>query len=305
MLGGGTVSYRVDATVLVPLVFTAVPIAHRTDVGVAAFSIYDCAEASHERLRAFEFFAGSFPDRARGLNRLGLLREAVRLQSTGPAGTAHFGVISANREKSVEEAEQAIDGATLDGQPYAFISGIIGPTEASNAVMRTTLPGRWTNAHDLYRDVRPVWASGPLAYMRTVPNAEHQAYQSPVGFLGSLQISLRSVAVAATRGDIRGRPSVAYVHNGHVYQLVVSNFRVDDKEGRDCMAQGLVSPSSNVWRIEYRILDERREQVGAFRIWAELPGAPVNDPFAAPIVPLAFEFRPRSFLELRAVRTAP
>src|SRR3990167_7224345 len=95
--GNDTATYRVDATVLLPLGLGSVPIASRTNVGVATFSVYDCVQAGRARLRALEFFAGSFPDRARGLNRLGGLREAIRLRPSGPVATAQFGGISANR----------------------------------------------------------------------------------------------------------------------------------------------------------------------------------------------------------------
>ena len=67
----------------------------------------DFAETQDARVRAYEFFAASLPDRARGLNRLGFLREVVRLTATGADWTAHFGVIAANREDTRKAAEQA------------------------------------------------------------------------------------------------------------------------------------------------------------------------------------------------------
>ena len=300
-LGAGTVRYRVDATVLLPLLFTAMPIASRENVGVASFSAYDCVESDSARLRAFEFFAGSFPDRARGLNRLGFLREAIRLRPSGPVATAQFGVISANREESVEEVERAA-GTAADAQPYSFISGVVGMGEASNAVVRATLGGRWTSAADLYREVRPLWDEGPQAYSRTVPNGPRQRYAAPVGFLGAMEISLRGVAAAVAKGGAVGRGAVDYVHNGNVYRLNVTGGRADERQKTDYLTRGLVSASAAVWRVEYRIADEKRNEVETFRVWVELPRVQADEVFALPIVPLAFEFRPRAFLELRAVR---
>ncbi len=303
-IGTGTVSYRVDATVLMPLVFTAVPIASRSNVGAAAFTAYDCAQIGAGRLRAFEFFARSFPERARGLNRLGFLREVVRLTAAGPEGTAHFGVVSSTREESVEDAKRALDH-TIAGQRYSFISGIIAQTEASNAVQAMTLVGSWASAGDLYRTVRPVWGTEPPSYVRTIPNDRHQNYQSPVGFLGSLETSLRRVAMAVADGKGSLKPSVAYVHNGHVYHLDVSTAGRDADRARDYAAQGLVQHAGNVWQIGYRIVADTRKEVETFAVWVELPTRSPDDAFTPPITPLAFQFRPRSFLELRAVRTAP
>ncbi len=90
------VDYQVNATVLVPLLFTSIPFVSRDDVGVASFTARDFDEAG-ETLRAFEFFAASDPARARGLNRLGFFREAVALGDDGARWTAQFGVMTIDR----------------------------------------------------------------------------------------------------------------------------------------------------------------------------------------------------------------
>lgn len=297
----GTVTYRIDATVLLPLLVTAVPVTSRADVGIATFAAYDCAGIGESRLRALEFFAGSFPERARGLNRLGFLREVVRFGHSGPDGTAHFGVITANREESVEQAKQALD-QHADAQPYTVIDGRITPGDASNTVTRMTLRGRWTDPGELYRTVQPIWATTPPTDERTLPNVDGRAFGAPVGFLGALQISLHALL------GVEDRPSrrvlVAYVHNGRAFALDASAITADRGQTRTLAQQGVVSPSAVVHRITYRILDDLRREVETFRVWVERPAPKVADPLAPPLVPVAFEFRPRSFLELRAVRAA-
>lgn len=297
----GTVTYRIDATVLLPLLVTAVPVTRRADVGVATFAAYDCPGTGDARLRALEFFAGSFPERARGLNRLGFLREVVRFGRSGPEGTAHFGVITANREESVEQAKQALD-QHADAQPYTVIDGRITPAGASNTVTRMTLPGRWTSAGELYRTVQPIWIATPPTDERVFPNVDGQAFSAPVGFLGALQISLHGLE--GVEGRRNRRAPVAYVHNGRAFTLDVSDTTVDRNQQRTFAQQGVVSPSAVIHRITYRILDNRRREVETFRVWVEWPAPSVPDPLPPPLVPVAFEFRPRSFLELRAVRAA-
>ena len=59
-------------------------------------------------------------------------------------------------------------------------------------------------------------------------------------------------------------------------------------------------------RLDYRILDAGGREIGSFRLWtvdpADAEGAGASD---APVLPLAFEFRPRQYLELKARRNPP
>ena len=299
--GNDTATYRVDATVLLPLGLGSVPIASRTNVGVATFSVYDCVQAGRARLRALEFFAGSFPDRARGLNRLGFLREATGIGQTGPEETAYFGVITANREESLREAEKSLKQST-DAQLYSVIDGLVGSARASNTVVRMSLPGRWTNARELYGTVRPIWETQPPDRRPELSNDRHQAYQAPLAFLGALQHSLRGVAASVARGGGHAPAPVPYVHNSRVYRFRVLNQRVDRQQSRNFSEQGLIAPSTVLRRIEYRIVNDKQDEVETFKVWVELPDKGLDDPMAPPIVPVAFDFRPRSFLQLRAVR---
>ncbi len=299
--GNATATYRVDATVLLPLGLGSVPIASRTNVGVATFSVYDCAQEGRARLRALEFFAGSFPDRARGLNRLGFLREATRIGQAGPEETAYFGVITANREESLREAEKSIEQST-DAQLYSVIDGLVGSAQASNTVVRMSLPGRWTNARELYGTVRPIWETRAPDRRPELSNDRHQAYQAPLAFLGALQHSLRGVAAWVARGGGNAPAPVPYVHNSRVYRFRVLNQRADRQQSRNFSEQGLIAPSTVLRRIEYRIVNDKQDEVETFKVWVELPDKGLDDPMAPPIVPVAFDFRPRSFLQLRAVR---
>ncbi len=311
-LGGRTplrelsAAYRVDATVLLPLLFTSVPIVSRSGVGIARATARDFEETQDARLRAYEFFAASLPERARGLNRLGFLREAVRLTATGADWTTHFGVIAANREDTRNAAEQALDDAeNEDSQPYSIINGRIGADRARNSVVHLTLPSRWTSAAQLYTDLRPRWQGREPDYTRDLRNEGDHAYGQPFGFLGSLQVSLRSVAAAVERGeDPRRRHRYQpYVHNGHVFRFELRDVDDDEEHARRYAQEGWVTDPTAVRRLEYTIRDERNKNVETFTLWVELPRAGFNDPFAAPIVPLAFEFTPRAFLVLKAVRT--
>lgn len=299
------VTYRVDATVLLPLLFTAVPIASRDNVGIGSFSVRDLREGSAARVRALEFFAASYPDRARGLNRLGFLREATGMTRNEPVWTAHFGVISANREESREAAEEALD-REAGLQPYSIIDGFIDAGGAASAVTRLALNGRWTAAGQLYDEIRPLWTGRPPDYERHIPNRERRLYSDPLGFLGGLQASLHAIASDRARGENpqerhRYQP---YVHNGHVFRFEIRGVKADARRGAAYAAAGWVVDPGALRRIEYRILDDRGDEIETFQVWVELPAVHRDEALADPIVPVAFEFRPRAFLELRAERTA-
>ncbi len=93
------------------------------------------------------------------------------------------------------------------------------------------------------------------------------------------------------------------MHNGAVFRLELRDVDDDEERARRYAQAGWVTDQTAVRRLKYTIRDEINRDVETFKMWVELPRAGFNDPFAAPIVPMAFEFTPRAFLVLKAVRT--
>ena len=122
--------YQVNATVLIP--FFGIRIAQRDDVGFATLVVEEFDEARRPELRTVELFAASFPERARGLNRTGFIREAIGLGPAGPTFTAHFGALSSNPETSRDEVELDADETR---RAYTVLDGL---TESPRLVQ----PGR-------------------------------------------------------------------------------------------------------------------------------------------------------------------
>ena len=137
--------YQVNATVVLPLLVASIPLVSRDAVGFASAAGRDFPDEGRIRLRTYEFFAASIPGRARGLNRLGFLREAVELRFDGVRWTAHFGVISSNRESSREEAEASLD-RDESVQPYTILDGFTDLTKNTNEAVDLDLKGRWPTA---------------------------------------------------------------------------------------------------------------------------------------------------------------
>lgn len=290
------VRYRVDATVLFPLF--SIPLAHRDDVGFASTVIQDFPDGSGDLIRTYELFSASFPDRARGLNRMGFIREAVAMGPDGVRWTAHFGALSSNPEESRREV-------TLEGdetlQSYTVMNGFTDWTHASNTDVRLQLEGTWRSPTVFYDTVIPVWRV-------TVPDTETQSrpqaevpYMEPLGFLGIVVKSLRVAAMDVEGASSPRKFRYAFAHKGELTYLVLSGHGVDGGRHQRYVADGLVEPDATVHRLDYRILDREGGLVQRFRLWTELPPGQASEG-SVPIFPLAFEFKAKSFLRLHAVR---
>ena len=294
--------YQVNATVVIPLIVASVPLVSRDDVGFGSAAGRDFSDGRGRVVRTYEFFAASIPERARGLNRLGFLREAVQLGRDGARWTAHFGVISANRETSREEAEASLD-RDESVQPYTILDGLTDRSKNSNQVVELDLEGRWPTADALYADIRPQWQAAEPEDATVLENRDGRTYVQPVGFLGGLQYSLRVVAADVFRGNRPRKFRYPFVHDGKVFSLGLIRHAVDRGRQTRYAEAGLVTPDAVVHRLDYDIVDSDGNTVQPFELWTELPDS--FGPLSRPIVPLAFEFMARAFLELRAVRIPP
>jgi len=293
--------------VLMPLLFGSIPVAHREDVGVASFTVRDLSgprARAGTTVRAYEFFAASDPARARGLNRLGFIREVATIDDRHVRSTAQFGVISRDRAASRDAAEAGLDDDDPGGpQQMNVIDGFIATGSSTSQVVRVTLPGLWTRPEDLYADVRLQWASAENRDDRLLVN-DPVHYERPVGFLGAIQASLQGVVDALGAGR-RPRGRFTYVHDSQPFVLELTKHRVDRDHAHDYVERCVVAADAVVHRLEYRLLADDGAERESFELWTELPTTSSDDPLDAPIMPLAFEFQPRGFLRLTATRLSP
>ena len=94
-----------------------------------------------------------------------------------------------------------------------------------------------------------------------------------------------------------------YVHNGKVFRFELRAVDEDEDRARLYAQAGWVADQTALRRLTYRIRNATNDTVETFQ-WVELPDHRDSDPLATPIVPIAFEFTPRAFLTLKAVRAA-
>jgi hypothetical protein len=298
------VRYQVNATVLIPLFVASIPLLTREDVGVGSFAVIDLADGDGEPLRAYEFFAASIPERARGLNRLGFIREVAKMDAGGAQWTAQFGVISADRAESREDAEQSFE-QNQNLQPYRIIDAMIESQRTVDTVTGLTVEGLWKSAAELYADVRPLWGATSPETSHELDNPRHDQYDQPVGFLGAIQHTLRHVATALAEGREPEPLSYPFIHKSEVFQMEFRDHHLDRRRQRRFARAGLVTPDAVVHRLDYRVMNDRGDEEESFELWTELPVANASDPLSPPMLPLAFEFKPRSYLELKAVQVPP
>ena len=298
------IAYRVDAVVRLPLLIAKIPIASRESVGVTSFSVRHFTTDRRSGVRAYEFYAASFPDRARGLNRLGFLREAVVVTRTGIMETAQFGVISSEREDSMAKVEKVLDN-DAELLPYSVIDTLITAEAADSRVLQFLMSGQWGTADELYDDVRPRWDVENSTYTRHLSNDDPSSgYQTPLAFFSGLQVSMQAVANAVAAGEDprdtqRYQP---YVHNGRLLRFELRKIARDDKRAAEYARDGWLAHAEALRRLEYRLREARGKEVDRFKLWVELRASSPDDPFPRPHLPVAYEYEPAAYLRLRAER---
>lgn len=293
------VRYQINATVLFPLF--SIPLAHREDVGFASAAVQEFSKGP-QLMRTFELFSASFPERARGLNRTGFIREVVNIRRGRIRWTAHFGALSSNPETSRQEVALDSDESL---QSYTVLDGFTNDSHSSNVDAHLVLNGSWSSPQQFYETLMPVWrmAEPEAEEERSQPQADVPSMR-PLGFLGILHHSLDVAARDVERRSVPRKILHAFAHKGQLMFLALMDHRVDDGRQQLYVEQDLVASDATVHRLDYRILDQDKDEVQRFRVWTELPTAR-TDRVPVSVFPIAFEFKAKSFLELQAVRVEP
>jgi len=110
-------TYRADATILL----LGIAVYRLSGVGGGHASLEETGDGGSLRRTLF-FAAGSHPERAHGLSRLGWIREVVLGPATTPSESAYFGVLTASSEENLEHARKAVDKKQTSSS-FSAVSG--------------------------------------------------------------------------------------------------------------------------------------------------------------------------------------
>ncbi|MEJ5366845.1 MAG: hypothetical protein WHT08_00915 [Bryobacteraceae bacterium] len=266
------VVYRIDAVIVLfgRALFT------RTGVGEGILFHEESGRLGPEACLRMAFAGGSFPERARGLNRFGYFSEVVKTPAGAPPESSYFGFMTRSEEKSVAEAARSLDAS---GNPV-HVSAIHGEICGSRHRARVAiLP--------LAQDA--CWA----VWRNCLHTVARLLMQIPAGEGGTEREApgctfLQTVRQVLLDSEPRGDAPFLYGRNP---RRLLWRRNSDRKAAVEFASRRLLAPGGNVMRLDAETVDEATHGKSRFSLW--------YDPEAHPRLPLRIELQPRSFLRLR------
>ncbi len=142
----------------------SIPVLSRSGVG-SGFAVMEDASSPAGKTVAIQFGAGSFPDNARGLNRLGFIQEVVRESSAGEVqACAYLAFMTSSQEKNLEQAKAALE---QPGSQIAYVAAEGKGRDGlfSSRIERLSFPSQttWRDYPTLLAKVRAALASNQPA----------------------------------------------------------------------------------------------------------------------------------------------
>ncbi|MGP0076146.1 MAG: hypothetical protein ACLPWF_29855 [Bryobacteraceae bacterium] len=249
--------YRMDASILL----LGAPLFTRQAAG-GAYASVEISRDPDATAMALQFAAGSDPARAHGLNRFGILREAVVIRGPGRGDATELsfaGLMTWSREESLEQGKKALASST--GGAEGLIAR--GRTNGSGGESKIQT---WIDTLDLGPDCNwsNVYAtlSGALRHEPQTPPRESSA--------GAATTFLHAMRGAALCQDILVRRQ--FLHAGKLYWLETRRHAEHILE-----LAGTIHDLAGARRADFRTTYAAGDESG---------------------IPIRIEYRPRSFLRL-------
>ena len=248
--------YQATASVLV----FGVPIFKRKDVGSGCASV-EVGLAGDRTVTALQFAAGSKPERARGLNRLGLMREAVVEQNSHLVKTSYAGFLTSSQEKSLDQGRKALNTGATE-MPCTLGRGESGRGRTELSVRHFTIPGatRWTDAVAILNS--------------TEKDSLDTLARHATSTQGPIATFLYAIRTAALEDASQARRQ--FFHNAKLHELITEKHQAAD--------------SPTAIHMTGAIHDQSGAEIAQFSVWFD-PADPSG-------IPNRIEFRARSFLRL-------
>jgi hypothetical protein len=264
--------YRADAVILL----FSLPIYTREGVG-GGFAAARLQDESGQTIESLQFAAGSDPERARGLNRLGFIQETVKSEGGTPAESIYTGFMTASDEQSFAQAKSALEN-NKERLQYQGIEGQIQSGAARSRSVRFETPAawNWTRFEELYpfaeQMIRQAAPKGKEVVL--------QARSATRSFLSAMMQTIR---------DPAEKTECTFVYGGGEHTLIAEK-RSDEKVAKRLAARGLTRFPERIIAVHGRLQELRGSRGSKFRIWFEKGS---DNP-----LPLRIEFQPKAFLAL-------
>ena len=223
-----------------------------------------------------------------------------------PRRTVQFGVISTDRADSRAEAERGLDtGDPTRAQSVSVIDSVITPGVTRSEVVRLSVGGLWQRADDLYAAVRPRWEAEQPDEAGTVVN-DRRATPAPSGSWAPCRPACarpRKRLPRAPRGPTHATATCTATSCTSSPATGAGSTRSEAAAtGKRACSPRATSRTGSTTASSTR----GGREVDSFQLWTVFPAdADAAGASDAPVLPLAFEFRPRKYLELKARRNPP
>jgi hypothetical protein len=249
-------SYRADASVL----FLGMSLLKRKNVG-GGYIHFEEAQAENARRFNITFKAGSLPDRAAGLNRMGYIQEICVEEKSALREAAYFGIMTSSPEESFADAKGAIEKQNKEGLRYTAIDGVNRAGAARSASHKWVFPPEfdWSKCDALVNTA-----------LDRVRSAEAKWRQVDTEG-GATSATFLYVVLQALRSE--SKRSVAK------YVFGPERFRLTTDKG---------SESNGTTRLKGEIVNETTGKKTNFSAWFKADSA----------LPYRIEFQPKSYLRL-------
>jgi hypothetical protein len=262
--------YRASATITL----LSVPVFSRADVGTG-FTVIEDAATDDGRTVAIQFGAGSWPETAHGLNRLGYIQEVVVNSHAGEtAECAYFAFMTSSQEKNLDQGKMALENKS-GTIPYAAAEGIGKSGQFTSRLDRIAFPSALT------------WRDYPVLIekVRNAVAGESPEQTTSRQFSGATFLYCVRKALLATEE----KTSANLIYNGKEFELRTAK-EPDTAMGEKMAERGLVNHAGQVMRLNATLHDFQTGVVTPFRVWHEAG--------AEHLPPLRFEYQAKSFLRL-------
>ena len=227
---------------------------------------------------AIEFSAGSWPESARGLNRLGFIREAVTEGNAGTAAEcAYLAFMTTSDEKNLDQAKQAMSHSGAQAR-YTAAQGFGRGRDFEWRVDRLSFPSFYTSRHlgELIPQARAAMSA------RESQPLERCSCESPdtATFLYTVRRALF---------DGPGRTARHLIFNGKEFLLETTR-EADPGMAQVFAARHVIAKDASVTRLKAMLTERRSGVKTPFQLWFE------NGAECEP--PLRFDYQARPYLRL-------